>query len=100
MIREITGHCSDALDRYEVTSEDQKIHISNVLAGNETVNSPKQQVTDSKVRENETITSECSCNKKVMKMQDAPKIGEIIGDIMKQKKGRKTLVKIEIEFTE
>ena len=33
VIREYTGHQSDALNQYQVTSEEQKRHVSDVIAG-------------------------------------------------------------------
>ena len=33
-IKEFTGHSSDALDKYQVISNDQRRHMSNVIQGN------------------------------------------------------------------
>ena len=38
LVKEVTGHASDAIDKYQVTSDSQRAAMSNILQGND---SPK-----------------------------------------------------------
>ena len=107
IIREITGHRSDTLDKYSVTSDAQKIHVSNVLAG-EVGNSAdmssmsKENIVKSKEKGDDNVSDNhtSTCSKQVLSCEDSPKISEMIEKIVKSKKGSKTVVKIEIEIVE
>ena len=100
LIREISGHRSDAIDKYCVTSHAQRTEISNILAGNV---EPKTDRNDTNVVEAQSEASEkqeCSCGKNVLKSNDTNQIGEMITKIVNAKKGSKTVVRIEIEFND
>ena len=109
LIREITGHRSDAIDKYAVTSDAQRTDISDILAGNK-----KQMSNESHVVENQNDVKEpqhtnvepkpdehhCSCNKRVLKSSETAHLGDLVTNIVNSKKGSKTIVRIEIEFTD
>ena len=109
LIREISGHRSDAIDKYAETSHTQREHISNILAGNNC----DENDSNNKVGEQCNVEEEspkgdgivnkvhsCNCSKKIIKSTETNQIGEMITDIVNAKKGCKTVVHIEIEFTE
>ena len=58
LIREITGHRSYALDKYEETSHSQRKHISDVLAGNCTENVTKRSDEKDECKEVEVTVSQ------------------------------------------
>ena len=105
IIREITGHKSDTLDKYAVTSDAQKTEISRILAGNKKESSNSKSTAETKLDSNDgkinlEDNSKCSCSssKKVLNSGEIPKIGEMIENIVSKKKGCRTLVKIEIKI--
>ena len=104
LIKEVTGHRSDAVDKYAVTSDDQREQISNIM-----YEKPKQNVTatvsippqetglnDSK---SEVIVKTCSCGGQSGNL-NSKNVGLIVDDIMSRvnQKG-KTVIKIQIEIT-
>ena len=122
LVREISGHRSDAIDTYQVTSHKQRKEISSIL-----VNKP------SNVTAREIVIGEVKCREKVenvseegnaeivtkplseessqitvteglKKQQESDQtksVGEIINSIVeKTKKGGKTKIRIEIEIVQ
>ena len=112
LVKEYSGHRSDALDQYQITSEHQKEMISEVLAGPK----PKQvEISDvqNEVKETKACTSDavskqnnqdlsteiaCDCNKRLLKISETSQVASLINDIVSNRQGGKTVVKIEIEF--
>ena len=112
MVKEYSGHHSDALDQYQITSEHQKEMISEVLAGPK----PKQvEISDvqNEVKETKACTSDavskqnnqdlsteiaCDCNKRLLKISETSQVTSLINDIVSNRQGSKRVVKIEIEF--
>ena len=107
LLKEFTGHRSDAVDKYAITSHDQRTEMSNILAGNSkslkssNMSVPLETVTVENVIPKET-PSTCSCNCKTnqLKTGEAKKVGDMITEIVTSRKSSKTVVKIEIEFTD
>ena len=106
LIREFSGHRSDALHAYEITSHDQRSNISRVIAGNK----DQDVVETQKITENgdqseskclsvspSKVKPSCSCNNKTFKMNSCDQLSEVIGQIVKNRNGGKAKVKIEIE---
>ena len=116
IVKEISGHRSDAVDKYQITSDIQKQQVSNVISKVLKVPHLVEQKTDFCEESNEIKTKDkienvevlstfsldgkerCSC-KKTYK-QTSNNLGEMIESILKAnaKDGKKARVKIEIEI--
>ena len=117
IVKEHTGHRSDAMDAYQITSEEQRQNVSNILCkkpsetasvpiveGNEKdmgdvdvdVDVRKDEVGEAQivVKQNEQNKVKCTSN------VDVESVGEIINSLVRQtgKKG-KTVIKLEIEIS-
>ena len=112
ILKEFTGHVSDAVDKYQITSEVQRQRLSEVISG-EKVNKTKVVSVDEKEEKDHNnsvevvVTSEesvgqmaCSCMKKNVKTEDAKSVGQLLNDILVGRKYGKAKIKLEIDFTE
>ena len=111
LIKEYSGHRSEALDRYQIPSEKQIQEISRVLAGPSTSKNDKEtsKVSESAAsskkfqfamgsKENKDVNCMSLEAKKDNEGNSTDKVTQLIGNIVNAKKGGKTMVKIEIEF--
>ena len=103
LIKEFTGHTSDAVDAYAVTSDEQHERISKILTGGdvEKAKENEQKVGQIEVKVNENSAGGvigCECNKQHIKLNETEKLGSMINEFVKACKGAKTKIKIEIEF--
>ena len=105
MVKEITGHRSDAIDCYQVTSDRQKMHISEIIAGkkseDKTVVVKQNEV---KANPNDGLnklsdeSNNCQCHS-ILKCDDN-NVAAIIDQIVKAQKGKgKTVIKLEIQIS-
>ena len=106
-VKEATGHSSDAVDKYQITSDEQRAMMSRVIAGEHKdevceVTNPKPVETGQNVESNEaTITisqnkNACKCEKS---NESRENVGELINSIIeKQKSKGKSRIKISIEI--
>ena len=103
LVKEFTGHSSDVVDKYQVTSNEQRKHLSEVISGDNCVKSTK---TDGNITEcnfelavgqSESSLS-CACSKKVLNVQELSDIGKVIDQLVSKKRGSKATVKLSIEF--
>ena len=109
IIKEYTGHVSDAVDIYQITSEHQKENLRKIISGS-TVNKPEPKVDESdktsveisvkNVKEHGVKQLSCSCLKKNIDIEKTQEIGALINDIISARKSGKTKIKLEIEFGE
>ena len=109
LIKEFTGHRSDALDKYEITSEDQRATISNVISGNNCINVEEKENESEQSNEMQVVVSDkshdtlqaiaCMCSKKMVKMHETPQVAELLTSLLEARKGEKAKIKIEIEFS-
>ena len=101
LVKEATGHKSDAVDQYQVTSDQQCEAMSRVIAGEEvvkvtkgpisTVSKPPEIALDSK---NDNSIKMCTCQ------SNGHDVGQIIEKIVNVSKGKgKTTIKLEIEIS-
>ena len=101
LVKEATGHTSDAVDKYQITSDQQRRVMSDILAGHKSVeNSVEINVNEGK---SETKESGHNSDEAIAKSQahsDPKSVGELVTKIIEKntKKG-KTVIKIEIEIT-
>ena len=107
LVKETTGHSSDAVDKYQLTSDDQREFMSKIMAGEQrnVVSENPQHVTLkevlSKPMSNDVQVSvsdggcKCKCGSN---MSNDGNIGEIVNEIIKRQGGNAT-IKIAIEIT-
>ena len=105
IIKEFTGHASDAVDKYQETSHTQRQKLSEVISGNGDEQKQKKLTDDDlcnfelhvdEVGEGSSIG--CCCKNQVMNVSKASEIGKIIENVIKSKKGARATVKLEIQF--
>ena len=108
IVKEITGHSSDAIDSYQITSDFQRAHASEVLGGEIKFKSkPQDKEIEEKVDVEPVIPivssvnvngkTACSCNKTYS--PKANDFSEMISNILEnRKKGVRTSIKIQIDF--
>ena len=105
----MTGHRSEALDAYQIMSEQQRESISNILAcgNNVEMSETHENVSDSTVKSSinqqnsegsKSHNSTCVCKCNVKSDQKKQLLGEIITEIVERNiKSDKTVIKNEIE---
>ena len=103
LIKEFTGHRSDAVDAYAVTSDKQREKISKILTGSDVKNDQKDKESKGEIVVNVAESGghgrmECHCKKQELKLCKTEKIGTLIDKIVQAHKGGKTKIKVEIEF--
>ena len=105
LVKEATGHTSDAVDKYQVMSHEQCREMSKILAGNtlcSTVSVPPSDPPKTREKNCDNMVNvrvDDAKNVKSVETQSS-KVGEIISQIIEKtsKKG-KTTIKIEIEIS-
>ena len=114
IVHEITGHVSDAINKYQETSVAQKHEVSSVLnSGKSDVKSPKTKKL--KVGPKSPVPSlefsvadrserasglQCLCKRESFKLEKATELSEMINHIVSQRKSGKAKIKLEIEFSD
>ena len=104
IVKEIIGHRSDAVDCYQITSEDQRARVGNILQGNmegkSLINASKQHsVDDHSNVTNEQIQDQCVCKCK-SHQNVSTGITQIVSEVIsKNMKRGKTTIKLEIEIS-
>ena len=96
LIKEITGHVSNAVEKYEITSDQQRMELSSIIQGEEDV------VEECKVEENvvEMVKSEPI----TVKMSDgngkveANSIENVIQSVVQSTANRKCRLTIHVDF--
>ena len=108
LVKEATGHSSDAIDKYQITSDEQREMMSKVIAGQHVdqvseVCAPKSVDKVVKSGENDALVTVSesapteNCNKVTLKETN---VGDLINSIIEsQKSGGKKTIKINIEIT-
>ena len=97
LVKEFTGHVSDAVDKYQETSDTQRAQMSKIIHGKQFNNDPKAQVELSVSEKTEGKCVGCSCNRN-MQLKECDKIGDLVNSLVTTRKGSKATIKIEIEF--
>ena len=113
IVREITGHASDAINKYQITSNEQKSEVSGVLVGGKIEEKEKKvkkiqeehkapppslelSVVDTSLKSN----MKCSCKGKSFDISNGEQLSTMINDIVSKRKTGKAKIKLEIEFSE
>ena len=100
LVKEYSGHSSDAVEAYQVTSDKQRESISRIIADDKRrtrpVVKPKLdiEVTGASVQDK----LGCSCKGQTFDVSNCNKIGDMISEVLASKPGVKAKVKLEIEF--
>ena len=99
-MKEFTGHRSDAVDAYQVTSHEQRQSMSEVVQGLDKPNvvkkSEESEQNVAKVIETASDMRKCQCNCKNVNEHN---VAEIVTELLKASKGKgKTTIKIEVEI--
>ena len=120
IVREITGHVSDAINKYQVTSHDQKKEVSDILKGPTTLkfidNSKEcdESYDGDEVKVNPPVLSlelsvsdmtpnsglKCSCKHKASDLASGDNLSMLINDLVSKHKSSKAKIKLEIEFSD
>ena len=104
LIKEFTEHASDAVDKYQIMSHQQRKHLSAMIGGEienrQEDNVDKFESCDFEFSVGETRKNvQCTCKNKVLNINEFDKLGKMISDVIeKKKKGRKATVCLSIEF--
>ena len=115
IVKEVTGHISDVLDKYQITLNKQKEEVSNVLQGGSCDGTefkavkPKRSeepimpslelsVTNKNTSKSVPVVSNCSC--KTFNLGDRNDLATMINDIVSRLKSSKAVIKLEIELSD
>ena len=101
LVKEFSGHSSDAVDAYQITSDEQKKKISSVISGEigtksyETI--AKSDISEAHVRDTELKepSTEVECNIAADKVDQ---IACILREIISQNKGKKAKINFSVEI--
>ena len=114
IVREVTGHASDAITKYQVTSDVQKQEVSNVLKGdglafiNEKEQEEKVEIRKPPTPSLEISVSEgqknespiiCSCKRQSFDVSNSENLSKMIGELVSRRSSGCAKIKLEIEFS-
>ena len=106
LIKEFTGHASDAVDAYQITSHTQREQISKIIGGrNETKTEVQQDYLNNQVEitvKNKDKVNDLmsSCTVKNVDLKDTKGVGEMINDILNGCRYSNVKIKMEIELSD
>ena len=105
LIKESTGHTSDTVDKYQITSDEQRELMSKVIAGRHKPQVKEIDKCETEVKPVEPIAKVCVCGNKLGEKEkigiiEVGKVTELIDNVIKThgKEGKNT-IKITIEIT-
>ena len=108
IVKEFSGHASDTVDKYQITSDQQHAELSSIIAGQSKGQNKEQDSVenDEKFCNIEVSVSNlstgdqqgCSCSRQNVKISDTEDLGKFVMDLLKAKKANKTTIKLQIEF--
>ena len=110
IVQEVTGHASDALNKYQVTSNAQKQQVSHILQNQMSPPSrpkkkekPKSPVPSLEVNVTDKHSKgdyqfNCSCKRQKFNVNDGEELGNMISEIVSKRKSGTAKIKLEIEF--
>ena len=97
LVKEATGYFSDAVDKYQITSDDQRQMMSRIIAGNQThVSDGGSKIETVTVSEKKVRVDEDICQNGIRNGD----ISSVVNDVIEKNssKGKKT-IKVSIEIT-
>ena len=107
IIKEYTGHRSDVVDQYQITSEAQRQELSAILAHPKASNATKEKqeaqamnsvevkLTDKSGKGNDVS---CSCLRQKVTTSKLSDVSGLVDQIVNARKGEKVRVKIEVTY--
>ena len=114
LVKEFTGHSSDAIDKYQITSDCQCERISKIIAGKdqnkekcietkvETTNNeqvPQNSIEISLKNNSEMNSLGCSCTRSNVNLKDTQGLGQLLNDMLEGRKYGKAKIKLEIDLS-
>ena len=104
IIKEYTGHTSDAVDQYQITSDDQRKELSKIIGGgskDKVAEKCTQNWLEMTVKEcSQGREMECNCKKQQFNFAESDKLGSLITQLVQNRKSGKATVRIEVEFSD
>ena len=103
LVKEYSGHTSDAIDAYQITSDEQRETISRVISGPKEVTEQENQKCKGELAmsvcdKTANLVIGCQCKTQEIQLNQTEKIGELISKLVENRRNRKAKIKIEIEF--
>ena len=101
LVKEFSGHSSDAVDAYQITSDAQRKQISSVIAGESDTKSTEKQVksTDLAIEMNvDSCSDACYCGKLESNKKEIDDISVMMKEMLRLNTGKKTKITISMEF--
>ena len=102
LVKEFSGHSSDAVDAYQITSDAQRKQISSVIAGESDTKSTEKQVksTDLAIEMNvDSCSDVCYCGKLESNKKEIDDISVMMKEMLRLNTGKKTKITISMELT-
>ena len=103
IVKELTGHQSDAIDAYQITSDEQRQTLSEIIAGRkekvqecDKSESCNLEVVVGDVASPKTVG--CACMNRTIKASQSEEIGKMISELISKKRGQCATIKLEIAF--
>ena len=113
LVKEFTGHTSDAVDQYQITSDHQRSEISKIVGGEKTCiehgntveqkcnTAKKENIVEIEVKNKNNLNElECSCTRKNVNLGDTQGLGQLINDMLHGRKYGKAKIKLEIDISD
>ena len=105
IIKEFTGHSSDAVDKYQVTSDMVKESLSKILRGENKENTTRKsdaslEVTVKQNSQSNGNPTMCTCKSQKVNVNETDQIGSMINGIVNARRPGKATIKIEIVFSD
>ena len=117
LVKEFTGHASDAVDQYQITSHEQPEDVSHIISGEkdpqkthknadiEICDQQKEECKNNSLEisvchKSQTNSLGCSCSPKNVDLEQTKGLGVLINDILEERKYGNAKIKIEIDLTQ
>ena len=124
LMKEFTGLSLDAIDKYQITSFQQREEMGKILQGNSSDANVSESVQNNVQKDGENVKRStklvpagdnslevmlsdvsggnycCTCSKKSVKIDETNKVGEVVKSLLEGRRYGKATIKIEIEITE
>ena len=102
LIKEFTGHSSDAVDAYQITSDEQRRSLSAIIGGNMS-DKPKPITKECTLEvdikhDSSVSTLGCNCVGQKISVSDVEKLGSLLNEMILSRKGDKAKIKLEVQF--
>ena len=105
-MKEFTGHASDAVDAYQITSHGQREEISKKTGGLDvnkeaTKDLECSNVVEIKLKKKDDVNDlKCSCTRKNVNLKDTQGVGQMKNNLLDGRKYGNVKIKLEIELSD